>query len=202
MNRVQLLRSKIGDAAKREWSLALLLPESELPGGGWQMLGQVSLRMGIPNRLGDISRRCRKSGQFMALRRFRQPEHQRGLFVQVGPYVSDSDAADAVARLGTSDGGMRWPGVTRLAERAISGVDVRDVSDVHVWELETQRSDLHGYQRSILGRVHRVVVTVSGSAGDPGWDWQDLVTVTSLQATRIRLALAESGQDGSSLADP
>jgi hypothetical protein len=75
----------------------MLLAVPDLPGDGWGTVGEVAYRMGIQKKLGDISRRCRKSGEFMALRRFRQNDPPRGLFVQVGPYASQADAAEAVS---------------------------------------------------------------------------------------------------------
>jgi hypothetical protein len=55
--------------------------------------------MGVANTLGDISHRARKSGAFTALRRFRQDDAERGRFVQVGPYPSESDALTGQRRI-------------------------------------------------------------------------------------------------------
>ena len=192
MNPAQFLRSQIGRPAKRRRSLSMLLTATELPGSGWRTLGEVATRMGMHNTLGDISRRCRESGEYMALRRFRQDDPPRGLFLQVGPYPSQADAAQAISILGTSDSGMRWEGVNRLAERTGTGIDVPNVPDVRTWEYHTQRDELRGYQRFVQGRVENVVFVVSGSASEPGWAWDDLVTIGSAQARRIGDVLVSS----------
>lgn len=164
----------------------MLLTDSELPGAGWRTLGQASFRMGMSGQLGAVSRRARKSGEFSALRRFRQDDPGRGLFVQVGPYGSDSDAHEAVELAGTSVGGWTWPGVERIKVRKIDDLHVPQLDDVRAWEHRTRRGELTGYQRFISGRIGRVVVAVSGSAPDPGWPWEELIPIATTQAAKVR----------------
>ena len=190
MNPAQYIRNQIGGRAKRQRSLEMLLSASDLSGRGWRTLGEGTRRMGLGNRLGDISRRCRESGEYMALRRYRQDDPPQGLFIQVGPYPSEVDAEQAISIAGTSDNGMRWLGVSRLAERTVTGIDVPNVDDVRTWEYHTQRDELRGFQRFIQGRVDNVVFVVSGSASEPGWAWDDLVTIASAQARKIGAMLA------------
>ncbi len=191
MNRARILLGQLGSSARRRRSLNMLLPVSDLPGRGWRILGQGSWRMGIQNRRSDISLRCRKSGEFTALRRFRQEDPPRSLFVQVGTYASETDATEAVAFEPPSDRGNRWPGVTRFAEGEITDLGVPNVDDLHGWELHTQRGERRSCHRLIQGRVDMTVFAISGTAAEPGWAWEDLVPIASAQARRIRLVLAE-----------
>lgn len=120
----------------------------------------------------------------MALRRYRQEAPPRGLFLQVGPYPSAEDASQAWAALGTSDAG-RWPGVTRLSERMVTDIAVPGIDDLHAWEYHTRRGELVGFQRFIGGRIDRVAFVASGTSAEPGWEWDDLVSVCSAQARKI-----------------
>lgn len=192
--RAQWWLMQVGRPSKKKHSFGMLLTEAELPGSGWRTLGQAAFRLGMSRRLGQISRRARKSGEFSALRRFRQDDPGRGLFVQVGPYGSESDAQQALALAGTSDGGWTWPGVERLHVRAVDNLDVPELDDVLAWEHRTRRAELIGYQRFVTGRVGRVVVAVSGSAPEPGWSWEDLIPIATAQAQKVRVG---AGDDAS-----
>src|SRR5271165_1194299 len=192
MNRAQFLLAQVGRPARRKQSLSVLLTHADLAGDEWRTLGQVAWRMGTQKRLGEISRRSRKSGEFTALRRFRQEDPPRGLFVQVAPFASEEDAAVAAAIEPPSDQWNRWPGVTRLAKRTEAGLEVPSVADVHAWEYQTQRGEYRGYQRIIQGRVDSVLLGISGTAREPGWAWEDLAAVASAQAEKVR-AITHAG---------
>lgn len=194
--RTQWWLGQIGRPSKKKHALGMLLTEAELPGTGWRTLGQASFRMGMSRRLGDISRRARESGEFSALRRFRQDDPGRGLFIQIGSYGSDSDAHEALALAGTSDGGWTWPGVERLDVQIVDNLDVPELEDVLTWEHHTSRDELTGYQRFVTGRVGRVVVAVSGSAQEPGWSWEDLIPIASAQAAKVRVRLGDKPSHG------
>ena len=191
VSRVRWWRSQLGRPSKKKLARGLLLTDAELPGADWRTLGEASFRMGMSGRLGAISRRARRSGEFSALRRFRQDDPGRGLFIQVGRYVSDDDAHDAVETAGTSDGGWSWPGVERLEVAIVDGLQVPGLDDLRAWEHRTRRGELTGYQRFITGRVGRVVVAVSGSASDPGWPWNDLIPIAATQAARVHARLTQ-----------
>jgi hypothetical protein len=194
MNLAQFLRSQIGSAAKRKRSLSMLLMTSDLPGSGWRTLRQLARRVGFENTMGDISRRCRESGEFWALRSF-QHDPERGLFVQVIPYPSPSDATEAGVISGTSSGAQNR-NVVVLAEQTITDLEVPGVDDVLVWEHHTQpRGKSTGYQRFIKGRVDNVQFVVSGGASGAGWAWEELVALATAQALRIRAVLTDSGTD-------
>lgn len=187
--------AQVGRPSKKKFTLGMLLTDAELPGLTWRTLGQATFRMGMLDQLGAISRRARRSGEFSALRRFRQDDPGRGLFVQVGPYVSDSDAHEAVEMAGTSDGGWTWPGVERLGVSTVDSLHVPELDDLRAWEHHTRRGELTGYQRFITGRIGRVVVAVSGSAPDPGWPWEDLIPIAAGQAAKVRSRLSEGATE-------
>jgi hypothetical protein len=189
VRRAQWWLAQVGRPSKKKLALGMLLTDAELPGLDWRTLGQVTFRMGMSGRLGAISRRARRSGEFSALRRFRQHDPGRGLFIQVGPYVSDSDAHEAMEMAGTSDGGWSWPGVERLGVSTAEGLHVPGLDDLRAWEHRTRRVELTGYQRFIAGRTGRVVLAVSGSAPDPGWPWDDLIPIAARQAAKVRSRL-------------
>ncbi len=180
-----ILARALARPSERRKSLAMLLAPSDLPGTGWRQLGEGSWRMGMSRRFGSISRRARKSGSCTALRRYRQEDPPRGVFIQIGPWASAEDAR-TVAGQARSAGGMTWTGVTRLDERQVNDVDVPDLDDSLVWEHRNQRGDFLGYQRFISGRVENVVLMVSGTSQDPGMAWDDLVSIVTSQAEKLR----------------
>jgi hypothetical protein len=145
--------------------------------------------MGMQNTMGDISRRLQKARSHAALRRYRQDEAERGLFVQVSPYVSESDVIEALSVVGISDGGSTWKGVERLSQTEVTGLHVPTISHVLTWEHHTRRGDVTGFQRFIQGAVGRIGITVAGSAVGLGWPWEDLIPIATEQAQRIESRL-------------
>jgi hypothetical protein len=184
---VEVLIGKIARPSKKRYSLSLLLAPSEIPGQGWRQIGEVSWRPGSLSRFRrrDPAVHKRKKGSCSALRRYRQAEPPRGMFIQVYPCASQADAKDGV-RAGISNSGLSWPGVERLDQREFTDTEVSEM-DVHrAFEHRNSNDGVIGYQRFILGAVENILICVSGSAADPGWPWDDLMMMAAAQANKIR----------------
>ncbi len=85
--------------------------------------------------------------------------------------------------------------VVRLADREIVDVDVPGIDHPKVFEYETARDGRRGYQRFIRGRVANVTFVVAGASSEPGWPWNELVTIAQLQSKRIRSQLEQGVGD-------
>jgi hypothetical protein len=180
---------KLFGKSLEQLSTSMLISATELPGPGWTTLGDQTWRMGAVRSLGEISTRARQSGAFAALRRYRQEDPGRGLFVQLSPFASESDVTQALLMLGSTDG-PKWSGIERLDKQDIPGVDVLGLDHINAWEHRNKRGDLMGYQRFIQGNVAGIAILVSGSMRDPGWSWEDLATISGTQASKVRECLA------------
>ena len=168
MKRYQFfITGRIGRPSERKRSFAMLPTVPDLPGVGWRQLGQAAWRSGVGSAKGPVSHRARRSGAFTAVRRFRQEDPPRGLFVQVLPLATVDDAREQAlnARSSLWTG---YPGVVRLEEREVESVRVPEMQDVLTWEHFNERGDVRGYQRTISGRIENIAVLVSGSAVGDG----------------------------------
>jgi len=171
----------------------MLLTIADLPGVGWQQLSESGWRTGITSLRRPASRRAYETGAFIALRRFRQEDPRRGLFCEVLP-MATSDDAEYQVRNGRS-GLVRNPGVVRLDERVVKGIEVPGVENPLIWEDTYAQRDLRGYHWNIFGRIETVAFLISGSAIDEGWSWSELVPIATAQAMKIEAKVAVDGMD-------
>src|SRR5580658_5951028 len=103
------LFGQLGRPSLRRLAIDSLIAASDLPGGGWRELGTGSWRFGVGDK-GELARRARKTGEFTALRRFRNDEAGRGAMAQVLPTANAEDAAVQVKNSPSSV--LRWSGVS------------------------------------------------------------------------------------------
>src|SRR5580658_7353128 len=97
---LELAIAQIGVGRERDYSLAMLLEPSELPGEGWSMLSERCWRTGFRLRLtraDSPGRRARRAGSITAARSFVQATPSREMWVEVQPFVTEADAESVVA---------------------------------------------------------------------------------------------------------
>ena len=175
-----------GKSADRKRALSLLLSVEDLPPPGWQQLAQRSWRIGVGVRSDGPDVRARKAGAFWGRRSFKQALPARGFFCQLGIFSSSEDAKEVVNVHGRRPPTLTWRGVTLLKRVEVEGLSVPECNSHVVFEHETLRGEVHGYQRIISASVNSVVFAVAGSAVGPGFAWEDLVAIAAGQARKIR----------------
>jgi hypothetical protein len=193
-NRTRILwaftAGRFGRPSERRKSLSMLLTASELPGVGWQQIGQRAWRMGVGSPRGSIAPRGVPTGAFTVVRRFRQAHLGYALRIQLAPHASPADAQDHARNF--RQGMVTRSGVTRLEERVLDNFAVPGVEAPLVWEHRTARGTARGYQRMITGSIEHIAFWVGGSAQDPGLPWDELTPIATSLATKIRNVLGAS----------
>lgn len=192
MNPLLLLIGQIGRRSEKRRSLGLLLSIQDLPGDGWRQTDQSGWRSGVDVRRTPGGRRAYKTGAFVALRHFWQKSPSRALWVQLLPYATADDALDYVRKFRSTliprnhGVGRRNPGLVRLEEKIVDGLILPGAENAVALETLYARGDRRGCQRTICAKVGNVPFVTSGSAWGDGWDWDELITLASMQANRIR----------------
>ena len=178
----------------------MLLRANELPGIGWRGLRQVSWRIGAWGyQPAETGRRAHRAGHFVAVRSFEQESSSRRLVAQIAPYVSASDAEEAVVGLRSRLYPHPNAKVVVTAEREVEGIEVVGVNKPWTFEHMQEGKDLPGNQRFVgpsasryvAGNIENVMVFLQCSGLGEGWSWSDVASVTSLQASKIEGALAQ-----------
>ena len=193
MNRFVFALAQFGPQSLKRTSLAMLLDDEDLPGDGWKVLGQGSWRTGFAARPSDAARRARHARTFTAIRNFHQSGASRWCWIEVIPFVSQSDAEAVLADLPSIF--VRNPGIkgTITQERRVSPHDAPEAAAYpFVYEYAVISKYGESFPRMIGGVVDRILFLVSTSeygAGLAGWSWQEVVDVASLQSVKIERQL-------------
>jgi len=186
MTRWQYFLAQFGSPKKRKNACALLLDLEALPEGDWKYVQELAWRVGRVGKKSEWGQRSRKTGAFTAAHTFQWVEGSKSLRIQVIPYVSRNDAQLAVPWL-LQDMDFRSNSKFSLVHREdAEGVKIPDVENVHSIEIQGTTEKGPVSSRTVIGNVEEVVVLISGSGSGSGWSPEEISSVASRQANRIR----------------
>lgn len=177
--RLRFMLAQLGSKPGGRELLARLLSADDLPGGGWRRVGQRTWRTGASASTpwGD---RAREAGSVTAWRSFR--DHAgRGVWVQVIPLASASDALGALGEVGAL--ALHNPLTTIVDESDIDMGPFAGASAVWAHEFHSTGPGSGGATRILAGAVEENVVVVT--AIGQSWDWPSVSDLATLQAQRL-----------------
>jgi hypothetical protein len=192
VNQLQYLLAQFGDRKKRSLSISMLLDVQDFPFGDWTIVGQRVSRAGFFQGNNVVYRRTREAGGYLAWRSWRLEEPRRGLWHQIIPYALVEDAERAVP-LQVEMGSKNRAEVVVNESKILEGLSIPGTDTSWVCESYTTTQKGPGVSRYVVGNVGRFVFMLAASARGEGWPMEEVASLASLQANRIRAVLEDSG---------
>jgi hypothetical protein len=193
MNNGQYLLAQFGSPAQRKFSESLLLEASELPGRGWSKHDEKTWRAGKFGPSSDAVLRAKHSGAYNAIRTFGQSATSRAVLTEVRPMAT---ASDAEAELAVSHLHLQLTPNKKAATLTdavtVEKTEQERPSSTIQYERFAIGEDQRVSYRYIVGNLDRVVYVVTCCALDDGWPWDEVTSVSQLQADRIQSHLKVS----------
>jgi hypothetical protein len=127
-------------------------------------------------------------------RSFEKKDPVMGLWLQVTPLASRSDADLAVPRdrpqfISNPKSEVQVESESSNKELVIDGLD-----NVFAYQKITRGAFGAGYSRYACGNVENFVVLAGCSKRGEDWDWSEIATIVSLQARKIRESFNRDGK--------
>jgi hypothetical protein len=125
----------------------------------------------------------------MAWRSFKLDEPYRGLWVEVMPYASAKDAEDGV-RCQTASFEKNSRATVKVTEEyVVNGLEITGAPEAWAYEKKTIGPSGMGIVRYLAWNVEHVEFIVCYSNDGEVWSWDEIVTIASSQAEKIRKVL-------------
>lgn len=191
MNNLQVLIARIGSSRKRKEARALLVESGDLPGVTWEMTRDSVWRTGAWGfKRSEAGRRAHRMGAFSAARGFVQKEAKRTLWVEVMIFGCEEDAKGMVPTLEKRLQVNPNAPVKLIAERKFEEHELPGVAYPWVYEQLTTGAPGGASATRFVGEsIDRIVFLAACSGYVGSWPWEEVTTVASLQAEKIRREL-------------
>ena len=178
--------AQVGSRAKRNQSRSMLLEQSDLPGNGWRLKGELAWRTGAFGRSSEIWRRARSEGSFTVVRHYEQLAAEKWLMIRVAPTASIQDAIDVVPiQLSLS---MPNPKVTVevTSEGLVTDAPMSDISHPWVYERLTEGSpEGPTSSRFVSFHVDHVAILMEFPGLRDAWSWDEIAEIAGKQAASV-----------------
>ena len=189
MNRFKFLLAQMGKREEFENSRAMILDVSDLPYGDWKQIGEKSWRTGSVGNKTDRGERAHQVGTFTFWRSFRLRNNDFGMWVEIIPFASESDAREAVPELRSSIETNSRSNATVISESQVDSINLPGSDTARFWKQETSRGEGPEYVKLAIGSVNCVVFILALSGSDAEDDWEDFCSIGMAQIDKIRSAL-------------
>jgi len=170
-------------------SLAMLLTVADLVGPGWEVVEERTWPTGQLDPESEKSKRALQAGGITAWRSLAQAGSSRTAWFEVVPYASSADAELSLRQVPRFFVGSDRPDEQVVAERVVDDQVLPGSTDAWIYEKSTTGPRGEGRARYVGGTAGRTLFLTCFAGPDEAWSWADAMTLTALQAERVRLAV-------------
>lgn len=184
-DRIRFVLRQLGPKAGAKDRLRDLLSADDLPGRGWHRLDERTRRTGLTGTDSGWASRARQTRSVTSWRSFEQKNHQRWMWAQIVPLVSEADVVDAIDGIGA-------PGLRNLrAEVTVAAgedllaprLPVKGPARAHRQRTTGPIGDGETLYLSFGVGPRLVILACSGFQG--GWTWDMAANLARLQIERF-----------------
>jgi hypothetical protein len=182
-SRLRKVFAPIDHRAHESKQFKMLLGESELASYGLAFAGEQSWTIGNRGFAGPEIERARERGNLNVWRRFANKSEKTSLWIQIGEFVSASDATSFAPQL--FDSVLQRPGV---ATELIDVTEKVDVTGLLSTLTGDERSPYHdGFRRTrvIVGTIDQWIISSGFSSTNEVWSWDDIASIVSAQVVKL-----------------